>query len=125
MGIFIAGFLAPRFRRCLVNGSRSLGRSRLPDDEGRRHNSRSCSLIKSGRSYMEGPTPSHYVGCYRKNIGTHAHDVLTREPEAAAVHCAYLTDLHKLTASQTFMVVDGGGELAPRLLSHKYFAKHP
>ncbi|THH28180.1 hypothetical protein EUX98_g6007 [Antrodiella citrinella] len=34
---------------------------------------------------------------------------LRMEPEAAAVHCAYLTDLHKLKASQTFMVVDGGG----------------
>ena len=33
----------------------------------------------------------------------------SREPEAAAVHCAYLTDLHKLKTSQTFMVVDGGG----------------
>ncbi|KAH8101329.1 actin-like ATPase domain-containing protein [Cristinia sonorae] len=31
------------------------------------------------------------------------------EPEAAAVHCAYLTELHKLKVSQTFMVADGGG----------------
>ncbi|KAI0060113.1 actin-like ATPase domain-containing protein [Artomyces pyxidatus] len=31
------------------------------------------------------------------------------EPEAAAVHCAHLTDLHKLTPSQTFMICDAGG----------------
>jgi hypothetical protein len=31
------------------------------------------------------------------------------EPEAAAVHCAHLTDLHHLKPSQTFVVVDAGG----------------
>ncbi|KAI0297007.1 hypothetical protein B0F90DRAFT_1742262 [Multifurca ochricompacta] len=31
------------------------------------------------------------------------------EPEAAAVHCAHLTDLHKLKPSQTFMICDAGG----------------
>lgn len=31
------------------------------------------------------------------------------EPEAAAVHCAHLTDLHKLSPSQNFMVCDAGG----------------
>ncbi|KAH8823837.1 actin-like ATPase domain-containing protein [Flagelloscypha sp. PMI_526] len=31
------------------------------------------------------------------------------EPEAAAVHCADLTDVHHLTPSQTFIVVDAGG----------------
>lgn len=31
------------------------------------------------------------------------------EPEAAAVHCAYLTDLHKLRQSQNFMICDAGG----------------
>ncbi|KAI0282749.1 hypothetical protein BGY98DRAFT_953377 [Russula aff. rugulosa BPL654] len=31
------------------------------------------------------------------------------EPEAAAVHCAYLTDLHKLKPSQIFMICDAGG----------------
>ncbi|KAF5375362.1 hypothetical protein D9615_008000 [Tricholomella constricta] len=31
------------------------------------------------------------------------------EPEAAAVHCAYLTDLHRLKPSQNFVVVDAGG----------------
>ena len=31
------------------------------------------------------------------------------EPEAAAVHCARLTDLHKLRPSQTFMICDAGG----------------
>ncbi|KAI0085598.1 actin-like ATPase domain-containing protein [Irpex rosettiformis] len=31
------------------------------------------------------------------------------EPEAAAVHCAYLTDLHKLRPNQNFMICDAGG----------------
>jgi molecular chaperone DnaK (HSP70) len=31
------------------------------------------------------------------------------EPEAAAVHCAQLNDLHHLKASQNFMVCDAGG----------------
>jgi len=31
------------------------------------------------------------------------------EPEAAAVHCARLTDLHNLKPSQNFMVADAGG----------------
>ncbi|KII84108.1 hypothetical protein PLICRDRAFT_168186 [Plicaturopsis crispa FD-325 SS-3] len=31
------------------------------------------------------------------------------EPEAAAVHCALLTDLHKLRPSQNFMICDAGG----------------
>ncbi|THU93853.1 actin-like ATPase domain-containing protein [Dendrothele bispora CBS 962.96] len=31
------------------------------------------------------------------------------EPEAAAVHCAHLTDLHRLKPSQNFIVCDAGG----------------
>ena len=31
------------------------------------------------------------------------------EPEAAAVHCAHLTDVHYLKSSQNFVVVDVGG----------------
>lgn len=31
------------------------------------------------------------------------------EPEAAAVHCAQLTDLHRLKPSQNFIVCDAGG----------------
>ncbi|KIO30475.1 hypothetical protein M407DRAFT_20531 [Tulasnella calospora MUT 4182] len=31
------------------------------------------------------------------------------EPEAAAVHCAHLTDLHKLKPSQNFLICDAGG----------------
>ncbi|KAF8339486.1 hypothetical protein F5887DRAFT_980246 [Amanita rubescens] len=31
------------------------------------------------------------------------------EPEAAAVHCAFLTDVHRLAPSQNFMIVDAGG----------------
>jgi len=31
------------------------------------------------------------------------------EPEAAAVHCANLTNVHHLKPSQNFMIVDAGG----------------
>lgn len=31
------------------------------------------------------------------------------EPEAAAVHCAHLSDLHHLKPSQNFIVCDAGG----------------
>ncbi|KAM6493252.1 actin-like ATPase domain containing protein [Amanita muscaria] len=31
------------------------------------------------------------------------------EPEAAAVHCAFLTEVHRLRGSQNFMIVDAGG----------------
>lgn len=31
------------------------------------------------------------------------------EPEAAAVHCAHLTDLHRLQPNQNFMICDAGG----------------
>jgi hypothetical protein len=31
------------------------------------------------------------------------------EPEAAAVHCAHLTELHQLKPSQNFIVCDAGG----------------
>lgn len=31
------------------------------------------------------------------------------EPEAAAVHCAHLTNLHQLKPSQNFMICDAGG----------------
>lgn len=41
------------------------------------------------------------------------------EPEAAAVHCAHLTDLHKLKPSQNFMICDaGGGEINIIILSY-------
>jgi hypothetical protein len=38
-----------------------------------------------------------------------------REPEAAAVHCAHLTDLHKLKPSQNFMICDAGGGTVVRV----------
>ena len=34
---------------------------------------------------------------------------INREPEAAAVHCAHLTNLHQLRPSQNFMICDAGG----------------
>lgn len=31
------------------------------------------------------------------------------EPEAAAVHCARMTEMHQLKPSQNFMICDAGG----------------
>ena len=39
------------------------------------------------------------------------------EPEAAAVHCAHLTELHKLQPNQNFMICDAGGGTVVRDLS--------
>jgi len=49
-----------------------------------------------------------------RNVGARDRDWRDRlriitEPEAAAVHCAHLTDLHKLKPSQIFMICDAGG----------------
>jgi hypothetical protein len=44
-----------------------------------------------------------------------------REPEAAAVHCARLTDLHKLKPNQNFMICDAGGGTVVRVLGINYF----
>ena len=38
-----------------------------------------------------------------------------REPEAAAVHCAHLTNLHHLKPSQNFMICDAGGGTVVRI----------
>jgi hypothetical protein len=52
---------------------------------------------------------------------THYHPFLDSpppsEPEAAAVHCAHLTDLHKLQPNQNFMICDAGGGTVVRDLS--------
>jgi len=42
------------------------------------------------------------------------------EPEAAAVHCAHLTELHHLKPSQNFMICDAGGGtvVSDTLLEH-------
>jgi len=42
-----------------------------------------------------------------KNWAERLH--IITEPEAAAVHCAHLTNLHKLRPSQNFMICDAGG----------------
>jgi len=41
--------------------------------------------------------------------------IVHREPEAAAVHCARLTNLHHLKPSQNFMICDAGGGTVVRI----------
>jgi hypothetical protein len=52
---------------------------------------------------------------------------IASEPEAAAVHCARLTDLHKLKPNQNFMICDAGGGTVVRALLINYSAHltHP
>ena len=42
--------------------------------------------------------------------------VFDSEPEAAAVHCANLTDVHKLGTGQNFMICDAGGGTVVRIV---------
>ncbi|KAF8272697.1 hypothetical protein EI94DRAFT_1769673 [Lactarius quietus] len=49
----------------------------------------------------------HSVGARDRDWRDRLH--IITEPEAAAVHCAHLTDLHKLKPSQIFMICDAGG----------------
>lgn len=44
------------------------------------------------------------------------------EPEAAAVHCAFLTDVHRLRPSQNFMIVDAGGGTCDLAVSKNCFS---
>ena len=52
-----------------------------------------------------------FVGLYLHNYPVIISDfgLLNRGPEAAAVHCAHLTNLHQLRPSQNFMICDAGG----------------
>ena len=49
-----------------------------------------------------------YAFCYFFGFARFS-DLSFSEPEAAAVHCAHLTNLHKLKPSQNFMICDAGG----------------
>jgi hypothetical protein len=42
------------------------------------------------------------------------------EPEAAAAHCAFLTDVHRLAPSQNFMIVDAGSRTCDLAVSIWY-----
>ena len=56
-----------------------------------------------------------YVSFYPYSIRLKSTGCIISEPEAAAVHCAHLTDLHKLKPSQIFMICDAGGGTVVRL----------
>ncbi|KAJ7778510.1 actin-like ATPase domain-containing protein [Mycena metata] len=65
---------------------------------------RGCALMREA-AIAAGLVQSAYPG------DVHWRDRLKiiTEPEAAAVHCAHLTDLHKLRISANFIVCDAGG----------------
>lgn len=62
-----------------------------------------------------------YDHCLRHSLLTSLTSMFS-EPEAAAVHCARLTDLHKLRPSQNFMICDAGGGTVVRTLTHLTYA---
>ncbi|KAJ7777521.1 actin-like ATPase domain-containing protein [Mycena maculata] len=65
---------------------------------------RGCALMRDA-AIAAGLVQSSYAGdtAWRDRL-----KIIT-EPEAAAVHCAHLTDLYKLLPSQNFIVCDAGG----------------
>ncbi|KAK7055143.1 hypothetical protein R3P38DRAFT_2499251 [Favolaschia claudopus] len=65
---------------------------------------RGCALMRQA-AIASGLVQSAYPG---DNAWRDRLKIIT-EPEAAAVHCAHLTDLYKLLPSQNFIVCDAGG----------------
>ncbi|KAJ7128137.1 actin-like ATPase domain-containing protein [Mycena crocata] len=65
---------------------------------------RGCALMREA-AIAAGLVQSAYPG----DIAWRDRLKIITEPEAAAVHCAHLTDLYKLRPSQNFIVCDAGG----------------
>ncbi|KAJ7482269.1 hypothetical protein B0H11DRAFT_1724058 [Mycena galericulata] len=65
---------------------------------------RGCALMRDA-AIAAGLVQSSYAG----EAGWRDRLKIITEPEAAAVHCAHLTDLYKLLPSQNFIVCDAGG----------------
>ncbi|KAJ7657911.1 hypothetical protein DFH06DRAFT_1409092, partial [Mycena polygramma] len=65
---------------------------------------RGCALMREA-AIEAGLVQSAYPG----DIAWRDRLRIITEPEAAAVHCAHLTDLYKLHPSQNFIVCDAGG----------------
>ncbi|KAF9511540.1 hypothetical protein BS47DRAFT_1298826 [Hydnum rufescens UP504] len=66
--------------------------------------SRGCQIMRDA-ALSAGLVGSAYAG--DRDWRNRLH--IITEPEAAAVHCAHLTNLHQLRPSQNFMVCDAGG----------------
>lgn len=65
---------------------------------------RGCALMREA-GIAAGLVQSAYAG----DIAWRDRLKIITEPEAAAVHCAHLTDLYKLLPAQNFIVCDAGG----------------
>lgn len=105
-----------RFCRCLADCPCCLGCKGVPDYARRCVESRTGSLCICRRCHLERSLAHHNVSSQVFHVQIEAHSS-HREPEAAAVHCAYLTDLHKLRPSQNFMICDAGGGTVVRTCS--------
>ncbi|KAF8183795.1 hypothetical protein K438DRAFT_1131087 [Mycena galopus ATCC 62051] len=65
---------------------------------------RGCAMMREA-GIVAGLVQSAYPG----DIHWRDRLKIITEPEAAAVHCAHLTDLYRLSLSQNFIVCDAGG----------------
>ncbi|KAF7345112.1 hypothetical protein MVEN_01675100 [Mycena venus] len=65
---------------------------------------RGCALMREA-AIAAGLVQSAYSG----DVAWRDRLKIITEPEAAAVHCAHLTDLYRLRPSQNFIVCDAGG----------------
>ena len=78
-----------------------------------------CSKSSVSRGLVASAYPGDHDWQDRLHIITYAwffiaslfdpHFLPSSEPEAAAVHCAHLTNFHQLRPSQNFMICDAGG----------------
>ncbi|KAF9511529.1 hypothetical protein BS47DRAFT_1346698 [Hydnum rufescens UP504] len=67
-------------------------------------NSRGCQIMRDA-ALSAGLAGSAYANGHDWRDRLH----IITEPEAAAVHCAHLTNLHQLRPTQNFMICDAGG----------------
>lgn len=93
--------------RCLPHGMRRAARSCATRRSRQDSSSSILQRMSTGRtgctSLREQSSPLQQESRNLKFI------IASSEPEAAAVHCAHLTNLHQLRPSQNFMICDAGG----------------
>lgn len=119
LGRLPATSVPPRRCRCVVDSPCRLGCYGLSNDARGGYHRWTCPVFQSWRQGLEGPSQNHYVRlmCCRHRHFYCANYPFSSEPEAAAVHCAHLTDLHKLQPNQNFMICDAGGGTVVRYSS--------
>lgn len=98
-----------RQRRCMAHSSCCMGCKGLQYYARCCDYRRPCSKRSGRRQKLEGSIEDHYVCPRFVDSWASLTGFWRSEPEAAAVHCAHLTNLHQLKPSQNFMICDAGG----------------